>query len=74
MSGCGIRGVQDTITQRQALRTYYTFHDVDVDRYTIGGQYRQVLVSPRELDIRQLPEASANWNNPAFIYTHGYGV
>jgi hypothetical protein len=65
---------KDTITQRQALRTYYTFHDVDVDRYTIGGQYRQVLVSPRELDIRQLPEASANWNNPAFIYTHGYGV
>jgi hypothetical protein len=65
---------KETITQRQALRTYYTFHDADVDRYTIGGQYRQVLVSPRELDIRQLPEASANWNNPAFIYTHGYGV
>ena len=65
---------KDTITQRQALRTYYTFHDADVDRYTIGGQYRQVLISPRELDIRQLPEASANWNNPAFIYTHGYGV
>jgi uncharacterized membrane protein (UPF0182 family) len=65
---------KDTITQRQALRTYYTFHSVDVDRYTIAGQYRQVLISPRELDIRQLPEASANWNNPAFIYTHGYGV
>jgi len=65
---------KDTITQRQALRTYYTFHDADVDRYTIAGQYRQVLISPRELDIRQLPEASANWNNPAFIYTHGYGV
>jgi uncharacterized membrane protein (UPF0182 family) len=65
---------KDTITQRQALRTYYTFHDVDVDRYTINGQYRQVLISPRELDIRQLPEANANWNNPAFIYTHGYGV
>jgi len=65
---------KDTITQRQALRTYYTFHDADVDRYTIAGQYRQVLISPRELDIHQLPEANANWNNPAFIYTHGYGV
>jgi hypothetical protein len=65
---------RETITQRQALRTYYTFHHVDVDRYTIAGQYRQVLISPRELDIRQLPEASLNWNNPAFIYTHGYGV
>jgi uncharacterized protein len=64
----------DTITQRQALRTYYVFNDSDVDRYTIDGQYRQVLLSPRELDIRQLPDASANWINPAFIYTHGYGL
>ena len=64
----------DTITQRQALRTYYVFHDSDVDRYTIDGQYKQVLLSPRELDIRQLPDARANWNNPAFIYTHGYGL
>jgi uncharacterized protein len=64
----------DTITQRQALRTYYNFHDSDVDRYTIDGQYRQVLLSPRELDIGQLPDARANWTNPAFIYTHGYGL
>src|SRR3954454_13571525 len=64
----------DTITQRQALRTYYAFHDSDVDRYTIDGQYRQVLLSPRELDIRQLPDARANWNNPALFYTHGYGL
>lgn len=64
----------DTITQRQALRTYYVFNGSDVDRYTIDGQYRQVLLSPRELDIRQLPDASANWINPAFIYTHGYGL
>src|SRR3954452_11396615 len=64
----------DTITQRQALRTYYNFNDSDVDRYTIDGQYRQVLLSPRELDIRQLPDARANWNNPALFYTHGYGL
>ena len=64
----------DTITQRQALRTYYVFHDSDVDRYTIDGQYRQVLLSPRELDISNLPDARNNWINPAFIYTHGYGL
>ena len=64
----------DTITQLQALRTYYAFHDTDVDRYTIDGQYKQVLLSPRELDISQLPDARANWINPAFIYTHGYGA
>jgi uncharacterized membrane protein (UPF0182 family) len=68
------RPYHDTITQRQALRTYYTFHDTDVDRYTIDGQYKQVLLSPRELDIGQLPDARANWINPAFIYTHGYGL
>jgi len=64
----------DTVTQIQALRPYYTFHDSDVDRYTIDGQYRQVLLAPRELDISQLPAARANWINPAFIYTHGYGL
>jgi len=64
----------DTITQRQALRTYYVFHDSDVDRYTIDGQYREVLLSPRELDISNLPDARNNWINPAFIYTHGYGL
>jgi len=64
----------DTITQRQALRTYYVFHDSDVDRYTIDGEYRQVLLAPRELDISNLPDARNNWINPAFIYTHGYGL
>jgi hypothetical protein len=64
----------DTITQIQALRPYYVFHDTDVDRYTIDGQYRQVLLATRELDLSQLPAARANWINPAFIYTHGYGL
>jgi hypothetical protein len=64
----------DTITQRQALRTYYVFHGSDVDRYMIDGEYRQVLLAPRELDISNLPDARNNWINPAFIYTHGYGL
>jgi uncharacterized membrane protein (UPF0182 family) len=68
------RAFHDTITQIQALRPYYVFHDSDVDRYTIDGQYRQVLLAPRELDLTQLPAARANWINPAFIYTHGYGL
>ena len=68
------RAFHETVTQIQALRPYYVFHDTDVDRYTIDGQYRQVLLSPRELDLSQLPAARANWINPAFIYTHGYGL
>jgi uncharacterized membrane protein (UPF0182 family) len=65
---------QNTITQIQALRPYYEFPATDVDRYTIDGQYRQVLLSPRELDLSKLPAARANWINPAFQYTHGYGL
>ncbi len=64
----------DTVAQQQALRTYYVFNEPDLDRYTIDGQYRQVLLAARELDIRQLPESRASWINPHFIYTHGYGL
>jgi uncharacterized membrane protein (UPF0182 family) len=63
----------ETVSQIQPLRPY-VYSDTDVDRYTIGGQYRQVLLSPRELDLSQLGDARTRWINPHFIYTHGYGV
>lgn len=68
------RAFRDTITQIQALRPYYSFVDTDVDRYMIDDQLRQVMLTPRELDIRQLPAARTRWINPHFIYTHGYGL
>ena len=68
------RPFHDTVTQTQALRPYYVFSDTDVDRYTIGGNYRQVLLAPRELDIHQVTGASQSWINSHFIYTHGYGL
>jgi len=64
----------DTVTQMQALRPYYSFQKPDVDRYTIDGNYRQVLLDARELDINQLPGTQSSWINPHFIYTHGYGL
>lgn len=64
----------DTVTQIQSLRPYYVFQDTDVDRYVINGQLRQVMLTPRELDLDQLPDAQRRWVNPHFIYTHGYGV
>jgi uncharacterized membrane protein (UPF0182 family) len=68
------RPFHDTVSQTQALRPYYVFPNTDVDRYTIGGNYRQVLVASRELDIRQVSEAHTSWINSHFIYTHGYGL
>ena len=63
----------DAITQLQPYRPYL-YSDTDVDRYTVGGQLRQVMISPRELDLTQLGDARSTWINPHFIYTHGYGV
>jgi uncharacterized membrane protein (UPF0182 family) len=61
-----------TYSQLQEIRTYYDFVDVDVDRYTINGQYRQVMLSPRELSTAHLP--SKLWINERLTYTHGYGL
>lgn len=69
-----VHAFHDTVTQIQALRPYYVFKDTDVDRYTIDGRYRQVFVSPRELDVNQLPNVHQSWINPEIIYTHGYGL
>jgi hypothetical protein len=61
-----------TYRQLQQIRTYYDFVDVDNDRYLINGEYRQVMVSPRELSYKNLP--SRIWINEHLTYTHGYGV
>jgi uncharacterized membrane protein (UPF0182 family) len=68
------RALRDTLKQVQAIRNYYDFSDVDVDRYNIGGAPRQTMIAPRELNINNLPSQSRNWINEKLIYTHGYGV
>ncbi len=68
------RALKDTLTQIQAIRTYYDFTDVDVDRYLTGGQKRQMMVGTREINVERLPESSRNWVNEKLIYTHGYGI
>ncbi len=68
------RALQDTLQQIQAIRTYYDFTDVDVDRYRLSGQTRQVMLASREIDVGKLPESSRNWINEKLIYTHGYGI
>jgi len=62
-----------TFAQLQEIRTYYKFVDVDNDRYRIGGEYRQLMLSPRELSYQHL-QGGRNWINEHLTYTHGYGV
>jgi uncharacterized protein len=62
----------ETFSQLQEIRTYYKFMSVDNDRYQINREYRQVLLSPRELSYADLP--SKGWINEHLIYTHGYGL
>ena len=68
------RALQDTLRQVQAIRTYYDFPDVDVDRYVIGGRMHQTMTAPREINDSKLPAQSRNWINERLIYTHGYGI
>ncbi|MFO7730180.1 MAG: UPF0182 family protein, partial [Spirochaetia bacterium] len=60
--------------QFQEIRLYYEFHDIDIDRYTIDGEYQSVMISPREMETDNLPPDSRTFVNKRFKYTHGYGI
>jgi uncharacterized membrane protein (UPF0182 family) len=66
--------LQDTYQQLQSIRTYYTFNDIELDRYPINGQTVQLEISARELDPTRLSPQAQNWINQRLQYTHGYGV
>ena len=66
--------LRSTYEQLQTIRTYYTFNDIDIDRYTIAGQYQQLEISAREFDFSKLPSSAQQWVNQHLVYTHGYGL
>lgn len=68
------RPLLSTYKQLQEIRLYYTFTDVDVDRYTLNNTYQQVMLSARELSYEQLPQEAQTWVNQRLKYTHGYGL
>lgn len=67
------RPLEKTLDQRQGLRPYYDFPDVDVDRYIVDGKCRQVMLSPRQIDSNGI-QGSQTWVKSHLQYTHGYGV
>ena len=62
----------DTFGQIQAIRSYYDFASVDNDRYVINGEYRQTMLSSRELNSNSL--SNRTWPNERLVFTHGYGL
>jgi uncharacterized membrane protein (UPF0182 family) len=69
-----VQALKDTLRQIQEIRTYYDFPGIDIDRYEIDGNLREVMLAARELNVDKLPESSRNWINDKLIYTHGYGI
>ena len=69
------RPLRRTFRQLQELRSQYDFFDVDIDRYVVNDEIRQVMLSARELNINDLPEEIRNdWYKQTYTYTHGYGA
>lgn len=68
------RPLQQTFNQMQLFRTYYEFNDVDIDRYMVDGEYKQVMVSAREMNTEGLQAKAQTWVNKVLVYTHGYGT
>jgi uncharacterized membrane protein (UPF0182 family) len=57
----------------QRLQQYYEFFDVDIDRYPVSGDERQVMLSAREITQDGIP-GGGTWLNRHLVYTHGYGA
>ena len=81
------RPLGSTLDGLQVVRQYYSFSDVDTDRYTFTDAasctpqpapcVRQVMIAGRELDEGQLAQLTAgdqSWVNQHITYTHGYGL
>src|ERR1035437_5852003 len=66
--------LSDTYAQLQEIRTYYKFHDLDVDRYWLDGSYQSVMLSARELRSSLLPPNAQTWVNRHVLFTHGNGA
>ena len=68
------RPLRDTLNNIQTQRSQYIFPDVDVDRYEIDGEVRQVFLAARELTHENLQADQQGWVNQRLAFTHGFGI
>jgi len=64
--------VEASFQRLQAPAPFYEVSDVDVDRYEVDGQLRQVMVALRQLDDAGIP--NRGWESTRLVYTSGYGA
>lgn len=61
--------------QRQQLRPYYQFMNIDNVRYRIGGEKKMFASAVRELPMGAVVDKGKhNWGSTALQYTHGFGM
>jgi uncharacterized membrane protein (UPF0182 family) len=68
------RPLLTTFGQQQIIYPYYDFLDIDIDRYSVNDEQRQIMLSGRELNIEKLAPDARTWTNERLVYTHGFGI
>ncbi|HEX2175773.1 MAG TPA: UPF0182 family protein [Nocardioidaceae bacterium] len=67
--------VKQAFEQLQQVRGFYQVpNTLDVDRYEVNGEKRDMVLALREVNLNGLPPEQRNWNNDHTVYTHGFGV
>jgi uncharacterized protein len=68
--------MRPTIQDLEFGREYYTFRDVDVDRYLVesedGTERQPVVISTRELNQQGI--SGPTWEKVHLVFTHGYAA
>lgn len=68
------RVAQTTFQEVTSFAGYYSYVDVDTDRYVNEGSTDQILIAAREMNQAGLPDNAQTWTNQRLVYTHGYGL
>lgn len=66
--------LRQSLQRQQSIRPYYSFSDIDIDRYKVGGKDTMLMIGTRDLDLDGLDAGARNWTNERLRYTHGYGI
>jgi len=67
------RPTKQVYEQKQRLKLYYEFPEIDVDRYNTENGKRITVLSAKELDVNNVPSRGGRWQINHLIYTHGFG-